>query len=381
MRLARVCVAVVEFGHVAPAEQRAQRPEASGALRDGDREDRLAMLAQLGALGDEAQPVEIHVRAGCHHHQRAPLGAAPRDPALGAGERQRARGLEHRARVLEDVLDRGADLVGIDQHHLVDVLAREAQRLAADLAHGDAVGEQVHVRQRDAPARRERACHRVAVLGLDADHARARRYALHVGRDAGDQAPSAHRHEDRVDRSRMLAQDLQADGALPRDHERIVVRMHEGGLAPACERARVQVGLVIAVAVQHHRGSARRHRRHLDARRGERHDDSGARVEALRGKGDALRVVAGAGADHAARERLGRKVRHLVVGPAQLEREHRLLVLALEQHVVAGAPRDRGRQLQRALDRHVVHLGGEDLLEVIGLLHRSRLSGPASIAS
>jgi hypothetical protein len=53
----------------------------------------------------------------------------------------------------------------------------------------------------------------------------------------------------------------------------------------------------------------------------------------------ALCVVAGRSADHAALQLLGRQVRHLVVGAAQLEAEHRLLVLALEQHVVAQSPR------------------------------------------
>jgi hypothetical protein len=38
-----------------------------------------------------------------------------------------------------------------------------------------------------------------------------------------------------------------------------------------------------------------------------------------------------------AEAQLGAQVHHLVVGAAQLEAEDRLLVLALEQHLVAGA--------------------------------------------
>jgi hypothetical protein len=59
-------------------------------------------------------------------------------------------------------------------------------------------------------------------------------------------------------------------------------------------------------------------------------------------------------------------VHHLVVGAAQLEAEHRLLVFALEQHVVAEAARQAARRLQRGFTRHVVDAGGEDALEVIG---------------
>ena len=68
-------------------------------------------------------------------------------PRLDAGDRQRAGRLEDRARVLEHVLERGADRVGVDQHHVVDQLAADAERLLADLLDRDAVGEQADVRR------------------------------------------------------------------------------------------------------------------------------------------------------------------------------------------------------------------------------------------
>jgi hypothetical protein len=49
--------------------------------------------------------------------------------------------------------------------------------------------------------------------------------------------------------------------------------------------------------------------------------------------------------------------------------------------VVAGAPRDRGRDIERALDRDVVDLRGEYFLEVIILLHAGRIAKPRSRAS
>ena len=61
----------------------------------------------------------------------------------------------------------------------------------------------------------------------------------------------------------------------------------------------------------------------------------------------------------------GVQVRHLVVGAAQLEREDGLLVLALQQDAVAEPPRQRRRELERRLDRHVVDLRGQDLLQVV----------------
>jgi hypothetical protein len=55
--------AVVELGHRARADQLAQAPEAAALLGIGHREQRLALLADLGPLGDEAEAIEVHVRA------------------------------------------------------------------------------------------------------------------------------------------------------------------------------------------------------------------------------------------------------------------------------------------------------------------------------
>ena len=81
-------------------------------------------------------------------------------------------------------------------------------------------------------------------------------------------------------------------------------------------------------------------------------------------KRHALRVVAGRGADHAALR--GRVVQRgdLVVGAAQLEREDRLQVLALEQDVVAQPARQPAGRLERGLDRDVVDARLEDAFDV-----------------
>ena len=76
-------------------------------------------------------------------------------------------------------------------------------------------------------------------------------------------------------------------------------------------------------------GSVLRRRLKLGQRRAFRHVHAGAAPGQRGGQGHALGVVAGAGADHAAGELRAREVGHLVVGAAQLEGEHRLLVLAL----------------------------------------------------
>ena len=64
-----ICNAVIEFGDVARTEHPAERQEGPRPFRNGDGKHRLARFADLGTLGHEAQPVEVHVGAAGHGHQ------------------------------------------------------------------------------------------------------------------------------------------------------------------------------------------------------------------------------------------------------------------------------------------------------------------------
>ena len=155
----------------------------------------------------------------------------------------------------------------------------------------------------------------------------------------------------------------------------IVVGMHERRPRALLQRERVRMRIAVRVAVQHDRRAARLDRRDLDVRRGHRHHDRRGAAEPLRRERDALRVIAGGRRDDAARALGGRQMRHLVVRAAQLEREHRLLVLALQQDAVAEPSRQRRREVERRLDRHVVHLRGQDLLQVVDGHREWRIAG------
>ena len=58
--------------------------------------------------------------------------------------------------------------------------------------------------------------------------------------------------------------------------------------------------------------------------------------------------------------RFGRQMDHFVVGAAQLEREYRLHILALEQHAIAAACRQDGLKFQRRLVGNVIDARGAD---------------------
>ena len=115
----------------------------------------------------------------------------------------------------------------------------------------------------------------------------------------------------------------------------------------------------------HHGAAMLLHRVDLDRRRRRRHHDHRAATELPRRQRDALGMVAGRGTDDAALPLRRRQVDDLVVGAAQLEAEHRLHVLALEQDAVAAARRQIGCEVERSFDRHVIDAGVEDLFEVV----------------
>ena len=194
VRDAGVGIAIVELGDRSLAEEPAELAEAARSLGNRHRENRLALLAQLGALGDEAQPVEVHVGAAGDRDVRAVLRPVPRDPRLDAGDRRARRPARGSERVSSNTSFNAAQIASVSTSTISSTYCcAQAERLLADLLHRDPVGEQAHVRELDAAPGGERARHRVRVLGLDADHLDLRPHALHVRGDPADEPAAADR--------------------------------------------------------------------------------------------------------------------------------------------------------------------------------------------
>ncbi len=183
-----------------------QLEERTRFLGDLDREQRLLVLAQLGAFGHKAQPPKVHVGT---RHERDKLFARAGETvrgnvALHACDGERARGLGDGARVFKDVLDGSADLVVGDAHDAVDSIAANAEALFAHDAHRRAVGEQADLVEQHALALFERLRERVGVKRLDADDFDVGRCdALDVRGDAGEQTapPTQQKMASRFDMS------------------------------------------------------------------------------------------------------------------------------------------------------------------------------------
>ncbi len=266
------------------------------------------------------QPVEIQVGAGDHRRIGLALRTVHGDPALDPGHRQRTRRLRQAAVLLEQVADGGADLVDADADRRIHRLARHPERLGSGLADRDTVGEQADLGQLDPAPGLQRLRHAVGILRLDADHLHARPHRLDIGGDACQQAAAADRHEHRIEGACAdLLEDFLAHGALTGDDVDIVVRRDRDQALFLRQGRGMGRGVVEGVAVQHRTAAEQAHRVDLDRRRGARHHDPGRDAQPLRRQGHALRMVAGRGADHAARALRFRHPRQLVVGAAQLE--------------------------------------------------------------
>src|SRR4051812_26899907 len=106
--------------------------EATRLLGNGHGKQRLALTAEIGALRNMPQAIEVHVGAAVDRDQPLVLPALARHELLDARDRERTRRLDDRARVLKHVLDCRADLIRAQKQDLVDMRATEVIGLFAD---------------------------------------------------------------------------------------------------------------------------------------------------------------------------------------------------------------------------------------------------------
>ena len=168
-------------------------------------------------------------------------------------------------------------------------------------------------------------------------------HRLDVVRHTGYQSATANRDEDRVQRPLVLAQQLHGDGALSGDHFGVIKWVNKRQTLLGAKFHRMVVGVGVAVAVQQHLATQRFHSFHLQSWRRDRHDDDRPSAQFLRTQSHALRMVASGRTHHALGELGGAELHHFVVGTAQFEAEHRLLVFTFEQHLVVQSLAEDGR--------------------------------------
>ena len=145
--------------------------------------------------------------------------------------------------------------------------------------------------------------------------------------------------------------DFAADGALPGDHQRVVIRRDQYGAPHLGDLAGDRLAVLALAVIEHHFGAERRRALALGPRRVARHHDHGRHVEERCRRRDALGVIAGRVGDDAALPHGRRDCREPVVGTTELERTGALERFRLEQHAAAGHGVERGRGQKRGAKR------------------------------
>ena len=147
--------------------------------------------------------------------------------------------------------------------------------------------------------------------------------------DARDQAAAARRHDHRVQVG-QLVQDLQADGALPRDDQFVVVGVDEGHTGLGLQLDGVVVGVVVGAGHQAYFRAQALGVFHLHDGRAVGHTDNAADAHPGSRQGHALGVVAGRTGDDPLGPLCLGQLADLVVGAPDFEAAGHLQVFGLE---------------------------------------------------
>ena len=248
----------------------------------------------------------------------------------------------------------------VDQDDLGHELAHDRQRQYPHILHRDAFG------QRRAAERTVFAVQgipeRWVERGLRPDDLDCGLARAGGDRGAGNKPAAADGDHQRIEVGRVL-QHLQCDGALARDHQRVVIGMDEGQAALAANGFGAKLRLRYRLALEHHLGAVRLRRLHLHEWRCHRHDDGGRNAQPGRVIGNRLRVVARRHGDDAA-PALGCAQRcKLVEGAAILERVGNLEIFVFDVDFGSGQRRELGRRKHRRA-QHLTRDGTPRCLDV-----------------
>ena len=316
------------------SDQSEHGSERAGCVGDDDLDAPEAAGGHQAALDDARDDVDVDVTTT--NDGADALAAKARNASLGdGGDGGGASALGHCFFLLEQGEDRVGDLFFRDGDDIIDVVRDVGERQVADLSHGDAVGECCRLGHFDERVLFDGGLHRGQDLGLDANDLDLGVGLLDGASDPGDQPAAADGDDDRVEVGVLLEQ-LEADGALTRDHGAIVEGVREDAVFFLFDLTRLAVGGVIVTAVEDDLCAELARAGDLDQRGSFGHDDLGRHPQPGPVVGDGLCVVSCARGDDASASLLGRQGHQLVAGAALLEGAGDVMILELEVDLAAG---------------------------------------------
>ncbi len=270
--------AVVELGHVVRtarqiANQLHKALEAAPLFWQADGKQGLAFFPNTSTLCDKAKAIKVHIGAAQNGCKGAAFDLVLGHILLDGRHRQRACGLNNRAGVCKYVFDSGAHGVCINGDVVVDQFFRHAKCFCAHQFDGCTVRKKPHIRQRHAFPCFDRLHHRIRVVHLHTNDFDVWAHSFDVIGHASNQPAAANGHKYRVKRTCVLSQHFHGNGALTRNHIRVVKGVYKRKPLFLLKFYRVVVSVGKALAEQHHVTAQPPHGINFDLWRGGWHHD------------------------------------------------------------------------------------------------------------
>ena len=280
------------------------------------------------AAGDHAaEDVHVDVAAGDDTHHLFALDGQLVEQGRSHGHRTGTLG--HQLLVLHQGEDGGGGLVLAHRHDVVHILLAELVGQLAGSLDLNAIGKGGGSFQGLVLVLVQAAVHAGGTLGLYAVHLDLRAQALDGKGHAGDQAASAHRHDDCI-QIRQLVQNFQTDGALACNDLLVIIGVDKGHAGLFLQLHGLVVGVIVGAGHQADLCTQVLGIFHLHDGRTVRHANDALDATAGGGQRHTLRMVAGRAGNDALGAFFGRKLADLIVSTAHLEAAGGLQILGFQ---------------------------------------------------
>lgn len=382
-----IVVAVAELRDCHWVHGRYEFGKGAGFLGDSNREESLLLLTNSGTFSDESQSVEVHVCSTSDGYQLTAgvLGWVGSNILLESSERESSCWFENRARVLEDVLDGCADIVGVDLDDFVHNVLADAECLLTHSLHSSSICEEAHLSESHSLSKLERLNERVRIVRLHSDDLDVRCESLDVDSDTSDETTTSNTAEDGLQLAQIcLSKNLCSDRSLSCNDIWVIEGRDVDQTIRLCSPITLSLGFVKVLSVKYNIAPKSRDILVLDGWSSHRHGDGCGDTKLSRRVSNTLSVVTSRASDDSLPSLFLTEVGHFVVSTSQLEGEDGKQVLPLEEDLRLKTIADVDGMCEGSLFDHIVDFGCGDqanvLLEMLVIVWK-QVFGKTSLTS
>ena len=347
--------AVVKLSNRPIANQLAKTQVLALTFRNSHPQQSFAAFTQLGSFRNVAQRVEIQVCARQNAGQAGIFGQLMAGGiSLKPRQSHRPGWFSYRAHILKQILNRSANLIGANNHQIIQVAATQAESFIPYALNGHALGIGTNALQSDRLTSLNSGAQTARILRLYRNHFHLRHQLLNHHRNASCQTATAHGHK-HVSKGRILLNQLQANSALASNHPAVIERRNILKPLSFSQVTGVRGGVVESAAMQNYLATQGAHRVYLNHRGNHWHHNRGRNPHSACRQCHPLGVVTSRGRDHSTGAGSGVELTHTCIGATDLKRVHLLAVFTFNQHWMSYPRTDGRHRLQRRVFGYLIH--------------------------